>query len=127
MFPEDEEDDAWLVKVDDDGPAAKAGLKPGDTITKFDGEQVKTVKRVPRDHQGQEARRHGEDDRPPRRRDSHAHDHPRQEAGRQVKPTGFGPPAEREAANPTAQPSPYPERGGLLIPCDTFPTGVYDR
>jgi serine protease Do len=45
VFPEDENDDAWVSEVDDEGPAAKAGLKPGDTITKFNGEQVKTVKK----------------------------------------------------------------------------------
>jgi len=45
VFPEDENEDAWIVEVDDEGPAAKAGLKPGDTITRFGGEQIKTVKR----------------------------------------------------------------------------------
>jgi len=45
VFPEDENDDAWIVEVDEDGPAAKAGLKPGDTVTRFGGEQIKTVKR----------------------------------------------------------------------------------
>jgi serine protease Do len=45
VFPEDENDDAWIVELDEDGPAAKAGLKPGDTITKFGGETIKTVKR----------------------------------------------------------------------------------
>ena len=45
VFAEDENDDAWIAEVDDEGPAAKAGLKPGDTITKFNGEQVKSVKK----------------------------------------------------------------------------------
>jgi serine protease Do len=45
VFPEDENDDAWVAELDDEGPAAKAGLKPGDTITKFNGEQVKSVKK----------------------------------------------------------------------------------
>ncbi|HSQ55717.1 MAG TPA: S1C family serine protease [Gemmata sp.] len=45
VFPEDENDDAWVAEVDDEGPAAKAGLKLGDTIVKFNGEQVKTVKK----------------------------------------------------------------------------------
>jgi len=45
VFAEDENDDAWLAEVEDEGPAAKAGLKPGDTITKFNGEAVKSVKR----------------------------------------------------------------------------------
>lgn len=45
VFPEDENDDAWLVEVDADGPAGKAGLQPGDTIVKFNDEVIKTVKR----------------------------------------------------------------------------------
>jgi len=45
VFAEDENDDAWVVEVEDQGPAAKAGIKPGDTITKFNGEAVKSVKR----------------------------------------------------------------------------------
>jgi serine protease Do len=45
VFPEDEEDDAYLVEVEETGPAGKAGLRPGDTITKFNGESVKTVKK----------------------------------------------------------------------------------
>ncbi len=44
VFPDDEEDDAWLREVDDEGPAGKAGLKPGDTITKFNTTVVKSVK-----------------------------------------------------------------------------------
>ncbi|MCE9562999.1 MAG: S1C family serine protease [Planctomycetes bacterium] len=45
VFAEDENDDAYVVEVDEDGPAAKAGLKPGDTITKFNAEPIKTVKK----------------------------------------------------------------------------------
>lgn len=45
VFPEDENDDAWVAEVDEEGPAAKAGVKAGDTITKFNGEPIKTVKR----------------------------------------------------------------------------------
>jgi S1-C subfamily serine protease len=45
VFPEDEEDDAWVTEeVDPETPAGKAGLKAGDTITKFDGAVVKSVK-----------------------------------------------------------------------------------
>jgi len=45
VFPEDEEDDAWITdEVETDTPAGKAGLKAGDTITKFDGNSVKSVK-----------------------------------------------------------------------------------
>ncbi|MCS6864331.1 MAG: trypsin-like peptidase domain-containing protein [Gemmataceae bacterium] len=43
-FPPDDEDDAWLVEVEEDGPAGKAGLKPGDTITKFNDTVIKSVK-----------------------------------------------------------------------------------
>ena len=36
VFPEDEDDDAWITEeVEADTPAGKAGLKAGDTITKF--------------------------------------------------------------------------------------------
>lgn len=45
VFSDDENDDAWLSEVDDDGPAAKAGLKSGDTIVKVNGERIKSVKR----------------------------------------------------------------------------------
>jgi len=45
VFSEDEEDDAYLTEVDETGPAAKAGLRAGDTITKFNGETVKSVKK----------------------------------------------------------------------------------
>jgi serine protease Do len=45
VFPEDENDDAWIAEIDEEGPAAKGGLKPGDTVTKFNGEQVKSVKK----------------------------------------------------------------------------------
>jgi len=44
VFPDDENDDAWITQVEDDGPAAKAGLKIGDTITKVNGASIKTVK-----------------------------------------------------------------------------------
>ncbi len=44
VFPDDEEDDAWLKEVEEDAPASKAGLKSGDTITKFNDTPVKTVK-----------------------------------------------------------------------------------
>jgi serine protease Do len=47
VFPEDEEDDAWVTdEVEPDTPAGKAGLKAGDTITKLNGEPVKSVKRL---------------------------------------------------------------------------------
>ena len=47
VFPEDEEDDAWITEeVESDTPAGKAGMKAGDTITKFNGDSVKTVKRL---------------------------------------------------------------------------------
>ena len=45
QFPDDEEDDAWLRDVFE-GPAEKAGLKAGDTITKFNETVVKSVKQV---------------------------------------------------------------------------------
>lgn len=44
VFPDDEDEDAWLKEVEDDGPAGKAGLKVGDTITKFNDTVIKTVK-----------------------------------------------------------------------------------
>ena len=46
IFPDDEEDDAWVMEVTEDGPAAKAGVKAGDTITKFNKEDIKTIKRL---------------------------------------------------------------------------------
>lgn len=47
VFPEDEEDDAWITEeVEPDTPAGKAGLKVGDTITKFNAVSVKSVKRL---------------------------------------------------------------------------------
>ena len=44
VFPDEDEEDAWLREVEDDGPAGKAGLKAGDTITKYNDSVVKTVK-----------------------------------------------------------------------------------
>jgi serine protease Do len=44
VFPDDDSEDAWLREVIPDAPAEKAGLKPGDTITKFNGTVVKSVK-----------------------------------------------------------------------------------
>lgn len=44
VFSDDENDDAWLREVEGDAPAGKAGLQPGDTITKFNSTPVKTVK-----------------------------------------------------------------------------------
>jgi serine protease Do len=44
VFPDDEEEDAWLREVESDGPADKGGLRAGDTITKFNETAVKSVK-----------------------------------------------------------------------------------
>ena len=44
VFPDDEEEDAWLKDVEADAPAEKGGLKAGDTITKFNETAVKSVK-----------------------------------------------------------------------------------
>jgi serine protease Do len=44
VFPDDEDEDAWLREVEDDGPAGKAGLQPGDTITRFNETAVKSVR-----------------------------------------------------------------------------------
>ena len=44
VFPDNEEEDAWLREVEEGAPAEKAGLKPGDTITKFNSTVVKSVK-----------------------------------------------------------------------------------
>jgi serine protease Do len=44
VFPDDDEEDAWLREVEEDGPAGKAGLKPGDTLTKYNDTVVKSVK-----------------------------------------------------------------------------------
>lgn len=44
VFPTDDSDDAWLLEVESGGPAEKGGLKPGDTITKFNDKVVKSVK-----------------------------------------------------------------------------------
>jgi S1-C subfamily serine protease len=43
VFPDDEDEDAWLKEVKEGGPAEKAGLKPGDTIFKFDDKRIKSV------------------------------------------------------------------------------------
>lgn len=43
-FASEEDDDAWLRVVEPDGAADKAGMKPGDTITKFNDTVVKSVK-----------------------------------------------------------------------------------
>jgi serine protease Do len=46
VFPDDEEEDAWITNdPEPETPAGKAGLKAGDTITKFNGEMVKSVKK----------------------------------------------------------------------------------
>jgi serine protease Do len=39
---------ALVASVADDGPAAKAGIKPGDVIVKFDGKTVRSVRALPR-------------------------------------------------------------------------------
>jgi serine protease Do len=44
IFPEDDEEDAWLKEVIEGDPADKAGLKAGDTITRFNDTPVKSVK-----------------------------------------------------------------------------------
>jgi S1-C subfamily serine protease len=44
IFPDDDEEDAWLKDVVEGDPADKAGLKAGDTITKFNESVVKSVK-----------------------------------------------------------------------------------
>jgi serine protease Do len=44
VFAEDEEDDAWVTELADNGPAAKGGMVAGDTITKFNDTVVKSVK-----------------------------------------------------------------------------------
>ncbi len=44
VFPEDDLDDAWLKDVEPDAPADKAGMKAGDTITRFNETQIKTVR-----------------------------------------------------------------------------------
>lgn len=43
VFPEDDTEDAWLKEVEAGGPAEKGGLKPGDTITKFNETPIKSV------------------------------------------------------------------------------------
>ena len=44
-FNDDDSDDAWIKEVIEEGPAEKAGLKIGDTITKIDGQTVKSIAR----------------------------------------------------------------------------------
>ncbi|VTR96703.1 serine protease do : PDZ/DHR/GLGF domain protein OS=Pirellula staleyi (strain ATCC 27377 / DSM 6068 / ICPB 4128) GN=Psta_3927 PE=4 SV=1: Trypsin_2: PDZ_2 [Gemmata massiliana] len=44
VFPDDDEEDAWLKEVEEEGPAGRGGLKVGDTITKFNNDVVKSVK-----------------------------------------------------------------------------------
>lgn len=44
VFPDDDEEDAWLKDVLKGDPADKAGLEPGDTIVKFNDTTVKSVK-----------------------------------------------------------------------------------
>jgi len=44
VFADDDTEDAWLREVESKGPADKAGLKPGDTITKFNETQIKSVR-----------------------------------------------------------------------------------
>jgi len=39
---------ALVAKVQDDGPAAKAGIKSGDVILKFDGKEVGEMRKLPR-------------------------------------------------------------------------------
>lgn len=39
---------ALIAGVNDDGPAAKAGIQPGDVVLKFDGKTVKDVRELPR-------------------------------------------------------------------------------
>jgi serine protease Do len=44
IFPDDDEEDAWLKEVLEGDPADKAGLKPGDTITKYNDTVIKSVR-----------------------------------------------------------------------------------
>jgi serine protease Do len=44
VFPDDDEEDAWLKDVVEGDPADKAGMKAGDTITRFNESVVKSVK-----------------------------------------------------------------------------------
>lgn len=46
VFPTDDGDDAWLTRVEPNDPADKAGLKPGDTIVKFNETVVKSVREI---------------------------------------------------------------------------------
>ncbi len=45
VFPEDDEDDAWITEeVDPTTPAGQAGLRAGDTIVKFNDQRIKSVR-----------------------------------------------------------------------------------
>src|SRR5690606_30038903 len=39
---------ALIAGVNDDGPAAKAGMKSGDVIVKFDGQEIREMRDLPR-------------------------------------------------------------------------------
>lgn len=43
-----EQKGALVASVNDGGPAAKAGLRPGDVILRFDGKEVQEMRRLPR-------------------------------------------------------------------------------
>lgn len=44
-FDDDDKDDAWIKDIVEGGAADKAGLKIGDTITKIDGQPIKSIER----------------------------------------------------------------------------------
>jgi serine protease Do len=52
VFPDDDSEDAWLKSVEPGEPADKAGLKPGDTITKFNATAVKSVRQFRKQMEG---------------------------------------------------------------------------
>jgi len=60
VFAKDDKEDAWLNEVEKNGPAEKAGLKPGDTITKFNDTVIKSVKefraQMEKSHQGEKVK-----------------------------------------------------------------------